>query len=140
MPSAGDTYADLGEAVMRGALSRPLGEGFRDTYTIARDKWNRMLAALLLEVLADAWSTAEAAQILDMPIEHVEARIRGITRTSERMIQDAYVVPFDRWKVMHRTLLLAIFEDAGSGRAAAKLLGVPRTTLAAWVRRARSTR
>lgn len=139
-PSPGDTHVDLAEAVLRGALSRPVGEGLPDVYRIARDTWEHMLAALLLEVLADAWSDAEAAQILDMPLDHLQARLRRVTGESERRIQDVYVVPFDRWKVMRQMLVLAVVEDAGSIRKAAKLLGVARSTLSEWIRRARTSR
>ena len=50
-----------------------------------------------------------------------------------------YCVELDTWANMKAALLLAIIEDAGSGRAAAKLLGVSRSTFGTWAKRARMT-
>lgn len=60
------------------------------------------------------------------------------------MIDDApepaevYAIPFGPWKRMIAHLVLAVLRDAGSIRRAAKVLGLPRSTLGGIVQRART--
>ena len=50
---------------------------------------------------------------------------------------DAYTVRLDSWDHMKASLLSQILRDAGSIRKAAGVLGVPRSTLGAWIKTAK---
>jgi hypothetical protein len=54
-------------------------------------------------------------------------------------VRDVYVVRLDSWDRMAADLLGQIVADAGSIRAAAKVLAVPRATLGTWVQRRRAS-
>lgn len=49
-----------------------------------------------------------------------------------------YIIDLGTWANMTGQLLDAVLRDAGSARKASKVLGVPRSTLGAWVRRHRA--
>jgi hypothetical protein len=134
----GDDYSDLVDAFERGALQ---GDGdvdepqFRVIYEVELDSWDRMMAELFLEVLTDADDLDLAATVLELPRDDLEvwlARARAASTT-----RGPYIIEFDRWEKMVGKLLAAIVRDAGSVRAAAQLLDVPKSTLSARVRRAR---
>jgi hypothetical protein len=134
----GDDYSDLVDAFERGALQ---GDGevdvpqFRVIYEVELDSWDRMMAELFLEVLTDADDLDLAATVLELPRDDLEvwlARARASSTT-----RGPYIVEFDQWDRMVDKLLTAVVADAGSVRAAAQLLDVPRSTLGARVRRAR---
>jgi transcriptional regulator of acetoin/glycerol metabolism len=134
----GDDYSDLVDAFQRGALQ---GDGevdepqFRVIYEVELDSWDRMMAELFLEVLTDADDLDLAATVLELPRDDLEvwlARARASSTT-----RGPYIIELDRWDRMVGKLLAAILRDAGSVRAAAQLLDMPRSTLGARVRRAR---
>jgi hypothetical protein len=134
----GDDYSDLVDAFERGALR---GDGevdeprFRVIYEVELDSWDRMMAELFLEVLTDADNLDLAATVLELPRDDLEvwlARARAASTT-----RGPNIVELDRWDRMVDKLLTTVVADAGSVRAAAQLLDVPRSTLGARVRRAR---
>lgn len=113
---------------------------FREaSYVVELDDWDQMVAELLLEVVADAGSVEVAARAIGLDVPDLEARIAW-ARTPDPNVRESYVVGVEQWDRMVAGLLLAIVTDVGSARAAAKMVGVPRSTLATWVRRARELR
>jgi hypothetical protein len=136
----GDDYRDLVDAFERGALQGDVEVDepqFRVIYEVEveLDSWDRMMGELFLEVLTDADDLDLAATVLELPRDDLEvwlARARAASTT-----RGPYIIEFDRWEKMVGKLLVAIVRDAGSVRAAAQLLDVPKSTLSARVRRAR---
>jgi hypothetical protein len=112
---------------------------FRESYSVELDDWDQMVAELLLEVVADAGSIEVAARALGLDVPGIKARVAW-ARTPNPNLRESYVVGVEQWDLMVAGLLLTIVTDTGSARAAAKALGVPRSTLATWVRRARELR
>jgi hypothetical protein len=134
----GDDYSDLVDAFERGALrgDDEVDEPqFRVIYEIELDSWDRMMAELFLEVLTDADDLDLAATVLELPRDDLEVWLARARATSTT--RGPYIIEFDRWETMVGKLLAAIVRDAGSVRAAAQLLDVPKSTLSARVRRAR---
>lgn len=136
----GDDYSDLVDAFERGALQGDVEVDepqFRVIYEVELDSWDRMMAELFLEVLTDADDLDLAATVLELPRDDLEvwlARARAASST-----RGPYIIEFDRWETMVGKLLAAIVRDAGSVRAAAQLLDVPKSTLSARVLRARES-
>jgi transcriptional regulator of acetoin/glycerol metabolism len=135
----GDDYSDLVDAFERGALQ---GEAevdepqFRVIYEVELDSWDRMMAELFLEVLTDADDLDVAATVLELPRDDLEARLARARSPATRE-RGPYIIELDQWDRMVSKLLAAVVADAGSVRAAAKVLDVPRSTLGQRVRRAR---
>jgi hypothetical protein len=79
----------------------------------------------------------EAAAYDDL-VEAVErGAVDGDNMIDPPSVRDSYTVAFDTWDRMEADLLGQIVADAGSVRRAAKVLGVPRSTLSMQVRRSR---
>jgi hypothetical protein len=55
-------------------------------------------------------------------------------------VSESYTIQLDSWERMEADLLDQVITDAGSGRNAAKVLSVPRSTLGAWMKRAREAK
>ena len=140
----GDTYEDLADAVIRGVFkqwrgkSLPPCERFRDHYVIQFDRWDNMVAELLNEVIIDARTTQEAARVLDLTEGDVASRLRWArmrwARGARESTRTIYLVALGNWKRMRYDIITAVIADAGSVRAAAPLLKVPRSTLGRWAR------
>ena len=114
---------------------------FRGSYTVELDDWNEMVARLLLDVVLDANSVDVAARAIGLDRGDIDARLAWAQACDHgRGVRESYVIGIDRWDRMHAELLLALVTDAGSLRSAAKVLGVPRSTLGTWARRARVLR
>jgi hypothetical protein len=80
----------------------------------------------------------EAAAYDDL-VEAVErGAVDGDNAIGRPSVLDVYAVRLDSWDRMAADLLGQIIADAGSVRAAAKVLDVPRATLGAWARRKRA--
>lgn len=82
---------------------------------------------------------AKVDNVVDADIAVAEALARKHAIYRERVadgprLRETYTVQLDSWDHMEAALLAQIVADAGSIRRASKVLGVPRSTLAAWVR------
>lgn len=74
---------------------------------------------------------------LDLAEAAERGAIPGDNAIDSPGVRDSYTVRFDSWQRMEADLLAQVLADAGSARKAAELLGVPRSTLAAWTKRTR---
>jgi hypothetical protein len=104
-------------------------------YEVELDSWDRMMAELFLEVLADADDPDLAATVLELPRDGLEvwlARARAASTTRGPYIVESVGDDGGQAARGHR-------QGRGSVRAAAQLLDVPKSTLSARVRRARES-
>ena len=134
----GDGYSDLADAVWRGQLvgATELEEPeLRAAYVVERDTWVKMAGELLASVLVDAGSVQRAARELDLPEVWLSRWVEAVW-VGRREVVRPYVVWLGPWRSMVDGLLAAIAADAGSARKAAKLIGMPRSTLSARIRAA----
>jgi hypothetical protein len=116
----------------------PAGSGERFVYQVEQDTWQQMVAELLHEATFDAPAPVAAVR-LGLSVAELEMWLRW-SRSRGGGVRAAYLIPVGPWERMIDHLLLAIVADAGSGRAAAKVVRVPHSTLGAWVRGARGRR
>jgi hypothetical protein len=87
--------------------------------------------------VATIGDTPEAAAYDDLAEAVERGAVDGDNAIGLPSVRDVYTVRFDSWDRMAADLLGQIIADAGSVRKAAPLLGVPRATLSAWVKRSR---
>lgn len=77
------------------------------------------------------------AAYLDL-VEAVErGGVAGDNALDQPQVRDRYTVQFDSWERMSAELLEQIITDVGSLRRVSKVIDVPRSTLGAWVSRAK---
>jgi len=134
----GDGYSDLADAVWRGELAGTIEleePELRGTYVVERDTWVNMAGELLASVLVDAGSVQRAARELDLPEAWLAGWVEAVW-VGRREVVRPYVVWLGPWRRMVDGLLAEIAADAGSARKAAKLIGMPRSTLCARIRAA----
>jgi transcriptional regulator of acetoin/glycerol metabolism len=105
-------------------------------YEVEQASWRQMAAELLHEATFDATSLGAAAAGLGLKRADLETWIQW-SRGHDEGVQAAYLVRLGSWSEMTDALLLSITADAGSARKAAEALGVPRSTLCHWVRKAK---
>ncbi|PRQ06002.1 hypothetical protein ENSA7_42640 [Enhygromyxa salina] len=117
-------------------LSTPDDQHSRLTYEVEQASWREMAAELLHEATFDATSLSDAASRLGLKRADLETWIRW-SRGSDGGVQAGYLVRLGSWSEMAEALLLSVVADAGSARKAAPILGVPRSTLGHWVRKAK---
>jgi hypothetical protein len=116
----------------------PAGTGERFVYQVEQGTWQQMVVELLHEATFDAPAPVAAVR-LGLSVAELETWLRW-SRSRGGGVRTAYLVPVGPWERMIDGLLLAIVADAGSGRAAAKAVRVPPSTLGTWVRGARERR
>lgn len=129
------------EASARGRLVSeidPADAGERFVYQVEQGTWQQMVAELLHEATFDAPAPVAAAR-LGLSVAELETWFRW-SRSGGGGVRVAYLVPVGPWERMIDDLLLTMVADAGSGRAVAKAVSVPHSTLGAWIRGARERR
>lgn len=133
----GDSYDDLADATWRGTLDsvpHSRHHGFRHVYEVEFDDWNRMVASLLEQVVADARTVEQASRVLGIPWREIEQRTHWALHLGTGM-NPSYIVVAGRWHDIKRQVVGRVLEECGSIRSASERLGVPRSTLQAWVKK-----
>jgi hypothetical protein len=87
--------------------------------------------------LAPISDMPQADAYLDLAEAIEQGGVAGDNAIDPPNVRDVYMVRLDSWERMEANLLGQIVNDAGSVRNASKLLTVPRSTLARWMKRLR---
>ncbi|PRP98522.1 hypothetical protein [Enhygromyxa salina] len=87
--------------------------------------------------VAPVGDTPQPAAYLDLAEAVERGALDGDNAIDSPEVADSYTVQLDSWERMEADLLSQVITDAGSGRNAAKVLSVPRSTLGAWMKRTR---
>jgi hypothetical protein len=101
--------------------------GFGSPGAARRAAWAAYNSATLMGAEQDSEENPEPARYQPILVRPPEMR-------------DEYLVKLGSWEQMKSDLLSQIIADAGSIRRAAKAIGVPKSTLSAWVREGVSRR
>lgn len=140
----GDEYTDVVDVIVDGGLRAPApripAARLRQRYSVETGTWDAMTAALLLQVVADARTIAEAARVLGLPAREIEARIRRTQGEQREARESVVMVSVGAWEEMTDELLIAVTKGMESQRSAAEALGMSRSTLNRRLTQARARR